>query len=186
MRNSPSCPVSQSGTTAVALGAQTSSVRDASTARIHLTLLCLTFFTHTHTRSRIIFLGKRTDDEYPWPCAGVRVSSTCSFFRPWGLAFAPCLAINLNYRHLLSATAFRRCNNVDVTPHSSVKQLLFVSAHAHAHTTACSTSSSASAEKHVVKIRSISVATEQTDSCRRDRRMYNSMQRCTCTCKTQG
>ena len=45
MRNSPSCPVSQSGTTAVALDAQTSSVRDASTARIHLTLLCLTFFT---------------------------------------------------------------------------------------------------------------------------------------------
>ena len=47
MRNSPSCPVSQSGTTAVALGAQTSSVRDASTARIHLTLLCLTFFTQS-------------------------------------------------------------------------------------------------------------------------------------------
>lgn len=47
MRNSPSCPVSQSGTTAVALGAQTSSVRDASTARIHLTLLRLTFFTQS-------------------------------------------------------------------------------------------------------------------------------------------
>ena len=109
--------------------------------------------THTHMWPWIFFLGKRTVDEYP-----VAMRRSLCFFNvqlllPLGSRL--CAASRHKPEQPPSVgDGVSPMQNVDVTPHSSVKQLLLVSAHARARTTACSTSSSASAEKHVASIRS--------------------------------